>query len=294
MKTADFLRQHIIDFLIGASVIIYILYGLLTVDETGKSIQQIIQDGAIAFVFSYSLSQLFMQNGLNAGDRNDKVIATNQLHGSVMEKVTPYIEGLSKYCQDENKEEIKIRQVGILASAGLVYDKFINGEYEYNTLSKPQKRAFNKATKVKVLPLSVTSLTTKEEATQNTSMPSKSKYRVKTSIIGLVQKILISLAVGYYAIKIVENPNWSYIIWTAIQACTFLIFGAMSYFSAYQFVVDNLREGTIKKINYLEKYYNVREKYTAKEQNNGTRQISDETGQSIRKVQTQNYPIVNR
>jgi len=76
MTTAEFLKQHIIDFLIGASVLIYILYGLLTVDETGKTIAQILQDGAIAFVFSFSLSQLFMQNGLNAGDKNEKVIVT--------------------------------------------------------------------------------------------------------------------------------------------------------------------------------------------------------------------------
>ena len=270
MKTAEFFKQHVIDFLIGASVLIYILYGLLTVEEQGKTIAQILQDGAIAFVFSFSLSQLFMQNGLNAGDKNEKVIGTNEEHNKVMDKVTPYIEGLNDFCKDETTEEIKLRQIGLLASAGLVYEKFIRNEYKYGELSRTQQKAYNKASRIKVLPLSVTSLTTKEESIKSTDMPSKGKYRAKTSIVGLIQKILISIIFGYYALKIVDNPNWSFIVWTAIQSVVFLIFGAMSYYSAYMFVVDNLREGTIKKINYLEKYYNLRDKYTSKEQNYGS------------------------
>jgi hypothetical protein len=178
-----------------------------------------------------------------------------------MEKVTPYIEGLSDFCQDETQNEIKLRQIGILASAGLLYDKFINQSYDFNALSKQQQKAYKKASKIRVTPLSVTSLTTKEEANRSTEMPSKKKYVIRTATVGLAQKLIIAVICGYYAVRLVDNPNWSYILWTAIQSVLFLMLGVMSYYNAFSFVTDNLREGTIKKINYLEKYYNMRDKY---------------------------------
>lgn len=261
MKTVDFIKQHLIDILIVLAVMIYILYGLLTVDKTGKTVQQILQDGAVALVFSYTLSQLFSLNGMAAGDKDERVISTNQLHAATMEKVTPYIEGLSDFCQDETQNEIKLRQTSILASAGLLYDKFINQGYDFNALSKQQQKAYKKASKIRVTPLSVTSLTTKEEANRSTEMPSKKKYVIRTATVGLAQKLIIAVICGYYAVRLVDNPNWSYILWTAIQSVLFLMLGVMSYYNAFSFVTDNLREGTIKKINYLEKYYNMRDKY---------------------------------
>ena len=72
--------------MIVLAVMIYILYGLLTVDKTGKTVQQILQDGAVALVFSYTLSQLFSLNGMAAGDKDERVISTNQLHAATMEK----------------------------------------------------------------------------------------------------------------------------------------------------------------------------------------------------------------
>ena len=261
MKAVDFMKQHIIDFLIVLAVLVYILYGLLTVDKTGKTVQQILQDGLMALIFSFTLSQLFSLNGMAAGDKDERVIATNRLHGEIMEKVTPYIEGLAQFCEDETRNEIKIRQISILAAAGLSYDRFINHEYKYEELSKVQKRAYRKALRVKVARLSVTSLATKEEAHHSTDMPSKRKFIVKSATVGLVQKLVIAIVCGYYAVRIVENPNWSYILWTAIQSVLFLMLGAMAYYKAYMFVTENLREGTIKKINYLEKYYNMRDKY---------------------------------
>jgi hypothetical protein len=63
---------------------------------------------------------------------------------------------------------------------------------------------------------------------------------------------------GYYGIKLIEDFRWELLIWTGIQVVIFLIAGITKFFSAFFFIVDDMRAKKIKKIDNILKFKNAR------------------------------------
>ena len=115
-KIRAFFKQNLMYFLIGLVCSVYLLYGLISVEKSGKTVAQVIADSAIILIFGISLTQLFDIQGILMGERNDKVIATNNLHADAVDGINDI--------NDEVFLELKKKYKGV------VYKRRINLSYK--------------------------------------------------------------------------------------------------------------------------------------------------------------------
>lgn len=278
----DFFKRNMFVFAIATISLVYIARGLINIVETGKSPFEILADGAIAFVVGFLITKLFSLQGLMKGEEDKKVHDTNKLYGETLLAISPYIEQLDGYCEIKNESTLKREQTSILLSRGLKYSECIENEYVFKKPTKgmtrkekwylfsdnrAKRKAINKAKRLKLTPLTSSSLTSdggKTHDPYNFGM-TKKQYEVKTTIAKLFSKIIFAVIVGYFGVSFTKDFDLSNIIWTSIQITTFLVMGMIDYFKSYFFMIDGNRQRTIKKINELEMFRNDKQR----EVNNG-------------------------
>lgn len=272
-KVRDFFRNNIGYFIVGFVVIVYILTAFITIGKTGKSISQIIADGAVVFFLGFTINRIFDLQGIMNGERDERVISTVKLHGEVVTRVAPYIDRLDKWCEIKNKEALQVQRTKILASEGMKYSDYFNEDgvaylFEGNKdrskdkfLRKTETRRMNcyfKALKIKLTPLTAGTLTSEGGKHQDPYYLGRTKeqYEVKTSVGGILSKIATACLFGYYGVELVRDFNYASLIWTALQVGVFLIMGVIKMYQSYIFVTDEYRGRIIKKIDNLQKFEN--------------------------------------
>lgn len=72
----------------------------------------------------------------------------------------------------------------------------------------------------------------------------------------IISKIGISVIIGYYGVKLIEEFNYATLIWNTLQVGLFLIMGVIKMYQAYSFITDEFRGRIIKKIDNLQKFDN--------------------------------------
>lgn len=272
-RIKDFFKQNIFVFAIAILSIIYIARGLINIVETGKSLFEILADGAIAFVVGFLITKLLSLQGLMKGEEDKRVHDTNKLYGETLLEISPFIEQLDKYCEIKNTKTLKREQTSILLSRGLKYSECIENEYVFkkptNEMTRKEKwylfcdnqakrKAIKKAKRLKLTPLTSSSLTSdggKMHDPFNFGM-TKKQYEVKTTITKIFSKTIFAVIVGYFGVTFTKDFDWSNIIWTSIQITTFIAMGMIDFFKSYFFMIDGNRQRTIKKINELEMFRN--------------------------------------
>lgn len=268
-KTKDFLRLNLFFFVVAIACIVYIIRGFVEIVETGKTIGEIIADGLVSAMFGFLISKLLSLQGLSKGELDPNVICTNQLHSKTVLKITDKIYLLDEWCENKNKEAIKNAQCKILATAGISYDEFTKGLFRviridgevylpFESLPKDKRKAIKKARKVKLTPLTSSSLTSDGgilDDPYNFGIDKKAFTRRRDGK-QLISKIMCGVLFGFYGVRLITNFNIANIIWTAIQVVLFLVMGVISYLQAYIFVVDEYRHRIIKKIDHLVKFDN--------------------------------------
>jgi hypothetical protein len=127
-KVKDFFRQNIGYFVVAAVCAVYIATALITIDKTGKTVEQIIADSAIVFCLGVFINRVFDLQGMMNGDRDEKVQTTMAVHGETVVKISPYIDKLDDWCKLKNEENLKIQRTRILATEGLRYDDYFNAD----------------------------------------------------------------------------------------------------------------------------------------------------------------------
>lgn len=272
-KIRDFFRNNLGYFIVGFASVVYILTAFLTIDQTGKSLAQIIADGAIAFFLGLFINRIFDLQGMMSGDREERVQATKEEHGAIVLRISPHIDKLDDWCEEENKRNYKIQRTKILARVGLKYDDcFDEGgvakDWRPNEASLQVKglkrieqrkvRGFLKAVNLKLTPLSAGELTSEGGKQQDPFYfgRTKAQYETQHSLGDLISKFGTAIIFGYYGVSLIKNFDYVRLIWTTLQVALFLVMGVIKMYQAYNFVVDEFRGRIVKKIDNLQKFDN--------------------------------------
>ena len=143
-KVKDFFRQNIGYFIVALVSIVYIATAFITIDETGKTIGQIIADTAIVFFLGFFINRVFDLQGMMNGDRDERVQTAIGVHGETVVKISPYIDKLDDWCNIKNKENLKLQRTKILASEGMKYDNYFNEDGSAKDFIPDQEKLKNR------------------------------------------------------------------------------------------------------------------------------------------------------
>lgn len=282
-KIIDALKKNIGNIITALICLIYLATSIVHIEESGRTVLQIIGESSIYFVMSSVVSKALSIQGQLIGESNPLVIATNELHSAIVVRISDYLDLLDGWCVIKNKENLKNQRLKILAINGMKYCDYFDEDgnakpFEFKVpTNKKEKRiqdakykAYCKALKLKLTQLTASELTS-ESSNKNDIYNfgrTRLQYGIQSTAIGLVWKIVLSFAVGYYGIKLVEDFSYANLIWKSLQVIAMLSFGLISLLQAVLFVVHELRSRTVRRIDILQMFeiYAINKK---KEKENG-------------------------
>ncbi len=293
-KIKGFLKQNIGYFVVGFVSIIYIATAFIAVGRTGKTISEIIADGAIVLALGLFIARVFDLQGIINADREEKVQATYALHNETVVKISPHIDRLDDWCKIKNEENLKVQRTRILATEGMRYDDYFdeNGavkdfkvdeeKLKNKILRKDEKKrikCFRKALRLKLTPITAGSLTSEGGRTQDPYFFGRTKvqYETQTGAKDIIFKVLVAGIFGYYGVDLIKDFSYANLIWKALQVGMFLVMGVVEMHNSYIFVVDEYRGRIIKKIDNLQMFENyIIETKTAENKTDITEKQSEE------------------
>lgn len=283
--------------------IAYIVSSLVTISKTGKSILEIIGAGVLSLIVGVLITSAFRSTGVRKGDESDIMISTNELHGKTVDEITPYIDKLDSYCENENKEALRRIRTKILAKAGLKYESCFdeNGialeitidsescqtsatSREVKKKIKQKKRAYNRAVHLKFKPLLASNLTSNGVSADNPFDfgTSKKEYASQKNMTDLFSRVLMAIIFGYFSVSLASSIDYATLIWNTLQIVMYIVGGVIQMYASYSFIVDDYRQSIIKKIDYLQKF-----RLWAEREN--SRQSSVAGGQPVAKMTERNF-----
>ena len=268
-KARDFIKLNLFFLVIAAACAVYVARGLINIVETGKSVAQIIADGAVAAAFGFFISKLMSLQGLAKGENNEFYLQTVKIHAEAVDKITDRLYLLDEWCEEKNRENYEREQRKILLRGGITLEEFRKGEYRLVTaegertaveseLPKYKKKAIKRARKLKLTPITSSSLTSdggKADDQYYLGRDKKSFERVRDGR-QLTSKVACGILFGYYGVNLISDFSVADLIWTAVQVAVFLIMGMISFLQGYFFIVDEYRHRIIKKIDNVQKFDN--------------------------------------
>ncbi len=272
-KIRDFFKQNIGYFIVALVSIVYIATAFITVDETGKTIGEIIADTAVVFFLGLFINRVFDLQGMMNGDRDERVQMAIVTHGETVVKISPYIDRLDEWCKLKNEENLKVQRTRVLASEGMRYEDYFNEDgsakdfkpdeekLKNKTLCKTEKariRCFKKALHLKLTPITAGALTSeggKKQDPYNFGR-TKGQYETQTSVRDIITKICIAGIFGYYGVRLIQDFNYATLIWNGLQVAIFLIMGCIKMYNSFMFVTGEYRTRIVNKTNNLEMFHN--------------------------------------
>ena len=256
--------------------VLYIFKGFYSLEESGKTIYEILGDGALSAVLGFCITALLRQTGINYGNDDIELINTRSLHSKKVDQITPYMNLLDEFCEIESKRLLKEMRTKILAPRGLRYDDLFDTEglyigeyvpetkkYTDKTLKKEYKRkirldrkAIHYAQGLKLTPLLSSTLTSegaKIEDPHNFG-GDPVQYTKDCNRKQILSKLMCAMAFGYYTLRILDDASWQNLLWPAIQVVLYLVFGAIEMMNAYMFIKTEGNGSMLRKIDMLEKF----------------------------------------
>ena len=272
-KIRDFFKQNIGYFIVALVSIVYIATAFITVDETGKTIGEIIADTAVVFFLGLFINRVFDLQGMMNGDRDERVQMAIVTHGETVVKISPYIDRLDEWCKLKNEENLKVQRTRVLASEGMRYEDYFNEDgsakdfipdeekLKNKTLRKTEKariRCFKKALHLKLTPITAGALTSEDGKKQDPYNfgRTKGQYETQTSVRDIITKICIAGIFGYYGVRLIQDFNYATLIWNGLQVVIFLIMGCIKMYNSFMFVTGEYRTRIVNKTNNLEMFHN--------------------------------------
>lgn len=269
-KTKDFIRNNAGYFAVALICLVYIATAFVTIGKTGKSVGEIIAEGAVSFFLGIFISRLMDLQGIMLGERDETMIATHNIHSKAVIKISPYIDRLDEWCNIKNAEALLYTRKKILVSAGMKYDDYFDGDnpkaFKFEKCKSfsewiaqfSRYRTYRKALKPKLTELSANALTSEGGKVDDINYlgMSKSEYALSTGTEDIVSKIAVAAIFGYYGVDMLANFSPATLIWRSLQVGMFLVMGTIKLYRSYRFVVDDYRNRIIKKTDHLQKFDN--------------------------------------
>lgn len=281
-KVKDFLRQNIGYFVIVVVAVVYICTAFITIDETGKSVGQIIADTAIVFFLGLFINRIFDLQGMMNGDKDERVQKALEVHGETVLKISPYLDKLDDWCEVKNAENLKLQRTKILSSDGLKYSDYFNDDGSAKEIMPDEAKlkdknfrknellrlhCFHKALRLKLTPLTAGSLTSegnKHSDPYNFGL-TKQQYETRASLRDTITKIATAFIFGYYGVRFIQDFDYANLIWNSLQVVMFIAMGCIKMYNSYIFVTGDFRSKIVKKTNTLEMFYNYTKELKADE-----------------------------
>lgn len=255
-KIYDFIKGNIINAVILLTSVVYIFYGLVSIEQTGLTVAEVLAKAGIGIVVGFIIKECMGENGFNYGYRSeiwtenrDTYIETCNTAGEYMERVDNFY-----ICEEIDKKKNYRRQN--LTAAQMKYDWFFdkNGNYikreiwsprkakrlgekpeDVLILTRHQKHILNKCLKVKIYNLNLFSEygievenDTKKEKTD------KSQRRMMLGKNGLFA--IVSAVVGAYFIPLLNGWNWGLFIQSCVQIVIWISCGAVELYSNFNYI----------------------------------------------------------
>ena len=272
-KLKEILTQNLGYIAVGLISIIFMLTAFLEMGKTGKTIGEIITDGAVFFLLGCIINRMLDLQGLSEGERDERVVNTLKLHGETVDRIAPHIEELDDWCEEKNKAAIKMQRKKILACECLKYSDLFDEEgtakpFPFSDKSVGNKllkadeerkyRCYQKAVQLKLTPLSAGDLTSEGGRADDPNYLGRTKIQYETQTRGwdIIMRACSAVVFGYYTVDLIENFSYATIIWRALQLALLLLMGAIRRQMSYNFMTDEYRARIIKKIDNMQKFEN--------------------------------------
>lgn len=286
-KVKDYIKQNIGYVVVFFVCVIYILTAFLQIDKTGKTVTRIIADGALCFFLGIFINRIFDLQGIMKGDREESVKSTVTEHSKIVMRISPHIEELDKWCEEENARNYKVQRTKILARVGLKYETCFDEDgvavpfivdkekMKDKTLRKTEikkLRGYHKAANLKLTAISSGELTSEGGKQQDPFYfgRTKAQYETQKGLSDILSKFGTAIIFGVYGVELIKDFSYAYLIWTVLQVAIFLVTGVTKMLQSYLFVTNEYKGRIWKKIDNLQKFDN----YIASMQKN------NETGES--------------
>lgn len=254
-------------YCVGLISLIYIAGSLILISKTGKSIYEIIGTGFISMVVGSLINGSLRSVGVRRGEENEKMIEAQKNHAEVLCQVSPHLDKLEEFCDNENKNAIKKIRIKILAAVGLKYNDCFdeNGVCKELLLTQDRKnrrknrkimRAYRKAVNLKIKELTVDTLTFDGGSSDNPFDFGKSKREFSKSknATDIITRVIMAVIFGYFGVTLVSEINFATVIWNALQIVMYITSGVVGMYSTYMWIVEDYRQGILKKIEYLKRF----------------------------------------
>ena len=268
-KTVSFFKRHIYNVLLVAISIAFLFKDIIKIEETGKSIVEIIASSFIAFAIGTAFNIILGKKGIIAGKNTPHFLETMARYNQEIDKTDDYIEKLDEFCDKKNEYRIKIAQIKILRAERIKYDDFINKTIDEVCKTKEQRKCWMRAQRVKIQYLTPDNLLSetddryergKKEFTLN-------EFERHENRNDLISKIAFALIFGYFGVSFVGN--YENIMWGVIQIGSWLLMAIGRYIQNYSYVTDVYKSKIHRKINFLIEFNTTMRKEGI---NNGNRQ----------------------
>lgn len=251
---------------------IYVGLGLATIQQSGKTIDEIIFESILSLTLGLLIKNLLKLQGLTFGELSESFQNTLTMYGKVITDSIPHMNKIEKFIEYKNKQAFKLVRTSILERVGLNYNDLfdIEGKYIGEEIKEPIKRLFrydyNNMSRediavYKCLTLELTTLVGDDlmadvEGNDKLDPNNMGEDKKQWSKKGMKKQFLMTAATafifGYYGLGFITDPDKGELIWKLIQVGSFILFGLFDLMKGYQFMRGPYRNRIIKKANYLE------------------------------------------
>ena len=292
-STSEAIKKFLYDSVGYLSIVllsvIYLAMTLFTFGETGKSVTQIIADGATFLLLGTVIARLFSLQGVRNGERSERFRATVEMHAQSVEAVRQWMDRLDAWCAMKTRETLRDIRTRILQRFGMSYDQFFTAEgkvkpyvpermpadivhrpsdsapearikqrlqRDFELREKARYRAYRKAAEMHITPLTsgaITGLTTRAEDPYNfgksTLQREAGEFRRS-----FVTRLITAGIFGYYGVSLIQDFSIEMLILRLFHVILAVAMGCVSMYTSYMYVVEEQRGGMVRKIDCLQMF----------------------------------------
>ena len=256
-KTLDFFKRNIYNFILVVVSFVFIFKDIIQIEETGKSVLEIVADSVISFVMAMTFNIILGKKGIISAQKLQSYADCMVTYSEEIEKTNDKIEYLEDFCEYKNNNKLKLIQKRILTKVCINYEDYVNGKLEMYNLNKDQKKALKKVKKISFHYLTPENLLSETDTRYEKGKKDMtlSEFEKSQNFQDTISKIVCALIFGYFGVSGLTG-GWAEIIWGSIQIGLWLIMGLCKYVQNYSYVKDVYQQKIYRKINLLIEFNN--------------------------------------
>lgn len=275
MKKFNTLFREYMGYILSVLVVLgYILTAVFTLDETGRTVQEILVNSFIIFTLGVLLSNTMGLQGMHDGEQEGEVIDVKKQHADILLETQPHWHEIPKYCTYKNKQAIRQERERILNFATLRYQDFYNedGQFIGNFIPDPtdkylqpmvkkQNQAIQNTIDLDITQITPTDLIT-ESAKPNDPLArgrSKREYITQTNIKDLFGKVATAIFGGIYTASFL-GADIGEIAYRVVIAIILLAFGILRYYMNFNYMINENKERVVMATHWLQEFHTLHQR----------------------------------